>query len=304
MKNYFKKFSIMFVMLLAIILGNSTNAWAASSITTDKNVYLPGEKYITATYSLGDKSQLQGMGFIAIFPSDIPHGQILSLNNISNYTRDSMGYIGFSYPNLKTQVIKAPTVEGTYDLRIYSDSADGAKELASSAVFKVSSNPSSSISSILLDKDKDSLQVGQIDKLTATTTPPGSEIVWTSSDESIATVDSTGKVTGIKVGKATITAQIKGSETKATCEVTVTEGTIDPPPVNPPTEPTGDGKLFIELVDGNIKQYDVDDAEISKFVKWYKDRDNDDSESPYYKFTKGSYKDYVVHDKIDWFEVR
>jgi len=144
------------------------------------------------------------------------------------------------------------------------------------------------------------------EQLTATTTPAGSEVVWSSSDSTIATVDSTGKVTGVKEGQATITAQIKGSETKATCVVTVIpKGTN--PPVDPttPTEPTtGDANLFIELVDGNIKSYNVSSTEITKFKQWYLDRDNTTSNKPYYEFSKGDYKDYVIHDKIDWFEVR
>ena len=42
--------------------------------------------------------------------------------------------------------------------------------------------------------------------LTPTVTPSDADITWTSSDETIATVDATGKVTPIKVGKVTIKA--------------------------------------------------------------------------------------------------
>jgi len=164
-------------------------------------------------------------------------------------------------------------------------------------------NPPVVISTIILNKTTDNLQVEQADNLVPTTTPAGAEVVWTSSDSSIATVDSTGKVTAVKEGQVTITAQIKGSETKATCTVTVTKnGTIEP---TNPTEPTtGYANLFIELVDGNIKSYNVSSTEITKFKQWYLDRDNTTSNKPYYEFSKGDYKDYVIHDKIDWFEVR
>ncbi len=54
--------------------------------------------------------------------------------------------------------------------------------------------------------------------LTATASNDG-EITWTSSDETIATVDENGKVTGVAIGTATITANHGGS--KAECEVTV-----------------------------------------------------------------------------------
>ena len=66
-------------------------------------------------------------------------------------------------------------------------------------------------------------------QLTAVFTPEDQtenpEVTWTSSDSSIATVDATGLVTGVKQGKATITAKITGTkgEFSATSEVTVTE---------------------------------------------------------------------------------
>jgi Bacterial surface proteins containing Ig-like domains len=151
--------------------------------------------------------------------------------------------------------------------------------------------------SLSLDKSTLDLTVGDSKQLTSTTTPASAEVVWTSSDSTIATVDSTGKVTGVKEGQAIITAQIKDSDTKATCVVNVTAPTT-------PNEPTTGTGLFIELVDGNIKQYDLTSDQINSFINWYKNRDLDDSQPPFYKFTKGTYTDYVVHDKIDWFEIR
>ncbi|MFW2500395.1 Ig-like domain-containing protein [Clostridium diolis] len=154
---------------------------------------------------------------------------------------------------------------------------------------------------ISLNKSTDNLQVGETDNLVATTTPAGAQVNWSSSDESIATVDENGNVTGIKEGQATITASINDGSISATCTVTVTPKTSEP---TEPQDPVGDGTLFIELVDGNIKSYDVSSQEITNFINWYKNRDLDDSQSPVYKFKNGDYTDYVVHDKIDWFEVR
>lgn len=56
--------------------------------------------------------------------------------------------------------------------------------------------------------------------LTATTYPVSATVTWESSDETIATV-SAGVVTGVKAGKATITAT--NGNAKASVEVTVTE---------------------------------------------------------------------------------
>lgn len=59
--------------------------------------------------------------------------------------------------------------------------------------------------------------------LTATLKPEGAidEITWSSSDDTVATVDVNGKVTAVAPGKATITAQTENYT--ATCEVTVYE---------------------------------------------------------------------------------
>ncbi|MBR5559268.1 MAG: Ig-like domain-containing protein [Oscillospiraceae bacterium] len=66
--------------------------------------------------------------------------------------------------------------------------------------------------------------VGETAAITAAIQPANADqtVVWTSSDAKIAKVDETGKVTGVKLGKATITAETSNGK-KATCEVTVTE---------------------------------------------------------------------------------
>ena len=160
--------------------------------------------------------------------------------------------------------------------------------------------------SISLSNSRMNLLVGNSKQLIATTTPAGSQVIWASSESSVASVDSTGKVTAWKEGQVTITATIAGdSNLSAICIVTVTpEGTNPPTEPTNPTQPNDDANLFIELVDGNIKSYSVSDDEITKFKQWYIDRDNTTSNKPYYEFSKGTYKDFVIHDKIVWFEVR
>ena len=46
-------------------------------------------------------------------------------------------------------------------------------------------------------------------------------VEWTSSDESVATVDATGMVVAVSTGEADITASVKDSEMSAVCKVTV-----------------------------------------------------------------------------------
>lgn len=74
----------------------------------------------------------------------------------------------------------------------------------------------------MLNQEEVELRVGESIILTATVLPEEAEdktLTWISNDESIVTVDKDGKLTGISLGEATITA-ICGDAT-ATCKVTV-----------------------------------------------------------------------------------
>ena len=82
------------------------------------------------------------------------------------------------------------------------------------------------MTSITLSKISETLKVGDTDTLTYSYLPTDAtdtEVTWSSSDETIATVDQTGKVTAVKVGEATITATAKTGSAKASCKYTVTE---------------------------------------------------------------------------------
>lgn len=76
---------------------------------------------------------------------------------------------------------------------------------------------------ISFDKTTLSVTEGKTAEIKATVSPEekATELVWSSSDETIATVDQNGVVTGVKVGEATITAKI--GDVTAECKVSVTE---------------------------------------------------------------------------------
>jgi hypothetical protein len=78
---------------------------------------------------------------------------------------------------------------------------------------------------VKFDKTKLTLAVGASsgNKITATTSPEGETVTWSSSDETVATVDG-GTVTAIKAGTTTITGTFTkdGITASAACEVTVT----------------------------------------------------------------------------------
>ena len=85
------------------------------------------------------------------------------------------------------------------------------------------------VTGITLNKTSLSLKIGESATLTATVSPSNASnkgLIWKSSDTSVATVDSNGKITAVAVGSATVTVTAKdGSGKSASCIVTVAKAT-------------------------------------------------------------------------------
>ncbi|MBQ7517305.1 MAG: Ig-like domain-containing protein [Bacteroidales bacterium] len=78
------------------------------------------------------------------------------------------------------------------------------------------------VQSITLNKSSLELYAGNSETLTATVDPSDAVLSWSSSDKSVATVSSSGVVTGVSRGTATITlSATDGSGVSKTCEVEV-----------------------------------------------------------------------------------
>ncbi len=99
---------------------------------------------------------------------------------------------------------------------------------------------------ITLDKTELSIELHEGYTLTATAENVTSALVWTSSDESVATVDG-GKIKTLKEGKTTVTAAADGAE--ATCAVTVFDGGTAPvlSIENPSVSLDKDGKYAFDV---------------------------------------------------------
>lgn len=89
----------------------------------------------------------------------------------------------------------------------------------------VTEDPSGSLS---ISPKQLPLTVGGSETLAAAVLPSGQTVTWTSQNDSIASVDSNGKVTAKAPGSTTITAKITvgGKEYTDSCSVTVTQGNV------------------------------------------------------------------------------
>lgn len=148
---------------------------------------------------------------------------------------------------------------------------------------------------ITLDKNSLELLEGSQDKLIATVIPDTAKVIWSSSDESIATVDQDGNVTALHEGEAIITAKIEGTDIIATSTVFVKK----------PNTEFSNAILSITLVNGITKEYDVTNTVLNNYLNWFDSAQGTST----FKFSKtiSPYKkvtEYIVHDKIASFEVR
>ena len=98
---------------------------------------------------------------------------------------------------------------------------DGSKVATCNVTVK---NPVISVTGVTLNKTALNLVTGASESLVATISPSNAtnkDVEWTSSNTNVATVDTTGKVTGVSSGSATITVKTKDGTKVATCNVTV-----------------------------------------------------------------------------------
>ncbi len=128
-------------------------------------------------------------------------------------------------------------------------------------------DPEVPVTGITFDKTalSNSIKVGDKVSLSAKTVPENAtnqKIYWTSSDESVATVDENGNVTAVSGGSAVIEAKTMNWGFAASCEAVVINDEQPEPPVTEPPTPTPG--LKYELGDVNMDgSVDLQDATLA-----------------------------------------
>ena len=154
----------------------------------------------------------------------------VNMTRFSNALLTGMGYFGKQKAD--TNKDKTVTTDELYDYlqknyaKTYSAIAGNGQEVSFKAEPQKRGNVSFSFSktvvkpaSIKLNKSSASITAGKAVQLKATVTGASKKVSWSTSNKKIATVTSSGKVTGKKAGSVTITAKANGKTAK--CKITV-----------------------------------------------------------------------------------
>lgn len=237
-----------FVMVFAMLV-SAVPAFAVTGKTTtltatpDKTTAIPGET-INYTVTLGAVDDLLGIKFKLIIPDGLTFVSGVECAGVkealhasfAEYTpstkvflADPENYTSSSELQLMTFSCKVnDDAVGEQTVKLYIDDPDNYYDsdldnievIVSNATVTVTAAPKPA-ESISLDKNSINLTVGDTETLTASVMPADTTdtVSWTSSNESVATVNAVGKVEALAPGSAVITATA-GTRT-ASCTVNV-----------------------------------------------------------------------------------
>lgn len=125
------------------------------------------------------------------------------------------------------EITGTPTAEGsnTFTAKAENSYGSDSKELS----ITINEPATISVTDVSLDQNALTLTEGDTVQLTATVEPADAtnkDVIWSSNDEAIATVDANGKVTAVDTGTTTITVTTEDGNKTATCAVTVKHGNM------------------------------------------------------------------------------
>ncbi len=148
---------------------------------------------------------------------------------------------------------------------------EGNKKAQCVVTVKDNSNPVA-VTSVKVNPTAKTIKKDEIFTLAATVLPANAtnkKVTWSSNKPAIATVDATGKVKGIDIGKAVITATTQEGNKKAQCVVTVKDDTgladVEEGGITIYPNPVKD-VLHIDMVDSNDIQVEIYNTAGDKLV--------------------------------------
>lgn len=191
------------------------------------------------TINVGGNATLKAI----ISPSNATNKTLIwSSSNKNIVTVDSLGKI--STVTTGSAIIKVSTADGN--------------KIASSVITVI--NPVINVNRIDLDKTFVELPVGGTEILKASITPDNATnkyIGWTSSDNSIASIDNIGNVMAVSTGSAIITVSTVDGKNTTSCAITVIpEQTIPDPSVPVDSIPPAKAPLVFAIDIGHNAKYD------------------------------------------------
>lgn len=198
------------IMMMAILLCCSSQVQAAQD----------GDYTYTVIDSKAEITKYTGAGGVVTIPSILAGFPVTS---IGCAFFESTGLTTIRFNSATTTVYDDEFTIPT-STKIIGFATSTAKDYATKydRVFEVIR--SITVKGVSLNKKITTINVGANETLTATIAPTSAtnqNVTWKSSKPSVATVDSNGKIVGVKAGKAAITVTtVEGSKT-ATCTVTV-----------------------------------------------------------------------------------
>ncbi len=178
----------------------STKVWNKFENIIEVEVQLPADINALAK---GNTKQLQA----TVLPTNFKQTVIWSSSNTDVVTVNKQGLI--TAVSKGTAIITATTQDGGF----------------SSTCNVTVVEPVTDVKLTLTTKE---LKINETVQLTAKVEPSDANqnVIWSSSQESVATVDVNGLVTAVSEGKATITVTTEDGGKTATCEITVVPNTI------------------------------------------------------------------------------
>ena len=166
----------------------------------------------TATVEAGNKYQLTA----TVQPTNATNQKVTwSSDNTDIATVDADGLV-------------TAVKEGTANITVTTE--DGSKTATCAVTVTAKEEETVAVTGVGLNKSETTIKVGETEKLEATIEPANAtnkNITWSSTDDTVATVDGTGTVEAKKAGEATIKVTTADGNHVAECTVTVEAATVE-----------------------------------------------------------------------------